>query len=193
MPTQEERKAATRAAIIEAARSSFGSRGFHGTKIEDVAVAAGVAKGAVYHHFKNKEELFEAVLEIVTVDLRKAIEKKLQTSEISVTALVMAVELFFRACSDPETRQIFLIDAPVVLGYGTWQRLDTEAFGQMVFSSLEAAMDQGVIRRQPLEALTHIILGGLQAAAVNCAGQDDFESATRDYLKVFEKLLQGLS
>ena len=80
MATQSERRATTRAAILKTARHLFGDHGFENTTIDDIAIAARVAKGAIYHHFKTKEALFEAVFTQVSLELATDIARAARTA-----------------------------------------------------------------------------------------------------------------
>ena len=192
MAKQEERRAATRALIMDAAEKLFGAAGFDQTSIDDIALEAGVAKGAVYHHFKNKRDLFEAVFEIVSARLALALASEVSPGDDMVETLLTAMRSFFHLCATPETLRILLQDGPKVLGHAEWRRLDARHFGGLVTSALGLAMETGAIGRQPLEPLSHIMLAAIQAAAVDCAGQEDFDAAANRYLATFRSLLVGL-
>jgi len=192
MATQNERRTTTRASIVDAARFFFGTAGFEATKIDDIAAKAGVAKGAVYHHFKNKNEVFAAVFERVSEALVADMLSELHPGKSTAGRLMKFVKHFFDLCAEPQTSRIFLQDGPAVLGYDEWRRLDTRHFGGLVTSALGEAMKAGAIKKQPLESLSRIMLGGIQAAAIDCTVQDDFDRAAKSYLIVFKEILDGL-
>lgn len=192
MATQEERRLATRTAIIETAQGLFGSAGFDVTTMDDIAKKAGVAKGAVYHHYKNKREVFEAVFEAVSADLVATMLSKVDGDDDAVGMLVQSAQLFFDLCAEPQVSRILLQEGPAVLGHADWHRLDARHFGGLVTAALGSAMEAGAIREQPLAPLSRVILSAIQAAAIDCASQDDFDSAAKDYLIVFRGLLEGL-
>lgn len=192
LATQEERRAATRKAIVDAAEFLFGTRGFDVTKIDDIVARAGVAKGGIYHHFKNKHEVFGAVFEKVAGDITAAMHRSADPDQPATEMLMNSLQTFFELCAEPRVRRIFLQEGPVVLGYESWHRLDSHYFGGLVASALGTAIDAGVIRPQPLEPLSRFMLGGIQAAAIDCAAQPDFDAAAKDYLSVFKEILAGL-
>lgn len=192
MTTQEERKEATRRAIIKAATGLFGRRGFDATTIDDIAKVAKVAKGAVYHHFESKRAVFESVLDAVSAEVARKVQADVGNDDDVLRAIVNGTQTFFRLCAVRETCRILLQDGPAVLGWSDWRTADAHHFGGMVKLGLSAAMEQGLIRRQPVEALSQLLLGGLQAAAIDCAAQDDFERAAVAYVSVFESLIDGL-
>ena len=193
MATQEERRAFTRASVIEAAKKLFGSDGFASTTMDDVAIKAGVAKGAVYHHFKSKRDVFEAVFETVSAELAGTIISEAQPGGNTIETLISSTRTFFRLCANPATLRILLQDGPAVLGPHDWRRLDARHFGGLVTGSLGLAMEAGSITRQPLEPLSQIMLAAIQAAAINCAATPDFQSAANIYLETLESILVGLS
>ena len=193
MARQEERRALTRASVIVAAERLFGSDGFGSTTMEDIAVEAGVAKGAVYHYFKSKRDVFEAVFEAVSAELARTVMCQVRTDGDMIKTLISSAKTFFALCANPATLRILLQDGPVVLGLHDWQRLDARDFGGLVTASLGIAMDAGAIARQPLEPLSHIMLAAIQAAAINCAASPDFQSAADSYLAALESILVGLS
>jgi len=193
MAKQEERRAATQAAVIAAAVNLFGAVGFDQTTIDDIAAEAGVAKGAVYHHFKSKRDVFEAAFESVSASLASAILTETRPDSDMIEMLMAATKAFFRLCADPATMRILLRDGPSVLGSEDWRRLDARHFGGLVTSALGMAMDAGAIKRQPLEPLSLVMLAAIQAAAIDCAAQTDFEASATLYLVTFENILAGLS
>ena len=192
MATQEERRTATRGAIINAAQELFGAPGFDATKIDDIAAKAGVAKGAVYHHFKNKNEIFEAVFEQVSSEVVAAMIRDVEPDAETLETLMYSMKRFFDLCAQAHVSRILLLDGPVVLGHADWQRLDAQHFGGLVTLALKEAMEAGAIRHQPLEPLSRVLLGGIQTAAIDCAAQKDFEKAAKSYLNVFEGILHAL-
>ncbi len=192
MATQEERRTATRAAIVNAAQQLFGAPGFDATKIDDIAAEAGVAKGAVYHHFKNKNEIFEAVFAQVSSEVVASMISDIDRGGETLETLMHSMKRFFELCAPARVSRILLLDGPVVLGHADWQRLDAQHFGGLVTVALKEAMDAGAIKRQPLEPLSRVLLGGIQSAAIDCAAQEDFEHAAKSYLQVFEGILHAL-
>ncbi|MEL6665430.1 MAG: helix-turn-helix domain-containing protein [Pseudomonadota bacterium] len=192
MATQETRRTATRAAILNSAVSLFGEAGFEATTTEQIAVRAGVAKGSIYHHFKSKRDIFEAAFEAVSSNIVTAMIENALPSDDTIGTLVQSMRQFFNLCAEPVTSRILLQDGPAVLGFEGWRRLDALHFGGLVTAALSSAMDAGAIRQQPLGTLSQILLAGIQAAAIDCAAQADFERAASEYLVTFEAILRGL-
>ena len=192
MASQAERRAATRAAIIEAGRRLFGRDGFASTSMDRVAAEAGVAKGAVYHHFPTKEAVFEAVFETVSEDLARDVAKASRGAADALAAMVAGTRAYFALCAEGATGQIILRDGPAALGWEKWRAIDAKHFGGMIPKGLEAAMAAGLMPRQPTEPLARLLLGAVTEAAIACAGQKDIRKAGQAYVKAFASLLEAL-
>jgi AcrR family transcriptional regulator len=192
MAKQAERRAATTEAILKTGRRLFGERGFAATTIDDIADAAKVAKGAVYHHFATKEAVFEAVFDSVSRDLVADIERATRTERDVLTAMVAGTQHYFAACAKGATCQIILRDGPAVLGWERWREIDAQHFGGKFPRALAAAMDAGLIARQPIEPLSRLLLGAVTEAAVACAGRSDVLKAGGEYSRAFKSLLEAL-
>lgn len=192
MATQNERRETTRRLIVDVGVEFFGSVGFEATTIDQIASQAGVAKGAVYHHFPNKRAVFEAVFEATAAKVAQGMLVSGPSVGDPTEALMQATRSFFDICSRPDTLRILLQDGPAVLGHADWHRLDSEYFGGLVTAALSMAMESGAIRQQPVGPLSRVILGAIQAAAIDCASQNNYDLAVADYLNVFEGILAGL-
>jgi len=192
MAKQAERRAATTEAILKAGRRLFGERGFAATTIDDIAEAAQVAKGAVYHHFATKEAVFEAVFDLVSRDLVADIDRAVRAEKDVLGAMVAGTQHYFTACAKGPTCQIILRDGPAVLGWERWREIDAQHFGGKFPRALTAAMDTGLIARQPIEPLARLLLGAVTEAAVACAGRSDVLKAGSEYSRAFKSLIEAL-
>ena len=192
MAKQAERRAATTEAILKAGRRLFGEQGFAATTMDDIARAARVAKGAVYHHFATKETVFEAVFDQVSRDLVLEIDRAARTERDVLAAMVAGTQHYFAACAKGDTCQIILRDGPAVLGWERWREIDARHFGGKIPRALAAAMDAGLIARQPVEPLARLLLGAVTEAAVACAGRSDVLKAGGEYSRAFKSLLEAL-
>jgi AcrR family transcriptional regulator len=192
MAKQAERRAATTEAILKAGRRLFGEQGFAATTMDDIAEAARVAKGAVYHHFATKEAVFEAVFDQVSHDLVLEIDRAARTERDVLAAMVAGTQHYFAACAKGPTGQIILRDGPAVLGWERWREIDARHFGGKMPRALAAAMDAGLIARQPVEPLARLLLGAVTEAAVACAGRADVLKAGGEYSRAFKSLLEAL-
>src|ERR1700682_1753645 len=192
MAKQAERRAATTEAILKAGPRLFGERGFAATTIDDIAEAARVAKGAVYHHFATKEAVFEAVFDQVSHDLVLEIDRAARTERDVLAAMVAGTQHYFAACAKGPTCQIILRDGPAVLGWERWRQIDAQHFGGMIPQALGKAMKEGLIARQPVEPLARLLLGAMTEAAIACAGRSDVRKAGNEYVAALGTLLEAL-
>ena len=123
--TQAERRESTRAALVAAARPLFGQRGYAGVGTEEIVRAAGVTRGALYHHFEGKEGLFIAVFEAVEQELLDQIAARVAADAVAspLGALETGLAVMLDTAVDTELAQIVLIDAPSVLGWERWREI----------------------------------------------------------------------
>jgi AcrR family transcriptional regulator len=192
MATQAERREKTKASIVKAARRIFGERGFAAATMDDIAAGARVAKGAVYHHFPTKEAVFEAVFEQVSLDLVSDLDQISRAERDPLAAMAAGTEGYFAACAKGPTGQIILRDGPAVLGWERWREIDAEHFGGKFPRALGAAMEAGLIARQPIEPLARLLLGAVTEAAVAVSAGPDIGKAGIDYSRAFRALLDAL-
>jgi AcrR family transcriptional regulator len=192
MATQAERRERTRAAIVKAAKRIFGERGFAATTMDDIAASARVAKGALYHHFTSKEALFEAVFEQTSLELVSDLDRISREERDPLAAMAAGTQGYFTACSKGPTGQIILRDGPAVLGWERWREIDAKHFGGKFPRALAAAMDAGVIARQPIEPLARLLLGAVTEAAVAVSAGPDIGKTGADYARAFRALLDAL-
>ncbi len=193
--TQTERSEATREALVEAARALFAERGYAGVGTEEIVRAAGVTRGALYHHFDDKRELFAAVYEGIEVELAERIAAgALQAGASSpLEAMRAGAEMFLAACTEPEVQQIALLDGPSVLGWDRWRAIAAEHGLGLIEMSLQVAIDAGAIAPQPVQPLAHVLMGALDEAAMLVARADDPEAMRADVRRTLGALLDGLS
>jgi AcrR family transcriptional regulator len=171
---------ATRATLIATARGLFAERGYAGVGTEEIVRAAGVTRGALYHHFAGKRQLFEAVYEDVERQLVEAIAASaIATATDPLQALHAGAQAFLDACEDPAVQRIALVDAPSVLGWEQWREIGMRYGFGLVRATVQAAMDAGLIEEQPVEALSHLLLGAIDEGAMLIARADD-GGATRE-------------
>ena len=192
MATQAERREKTKASILKAARRIFGERGFAAATMDEIAGSARVAKGAVYHHFATKEAVFEAVFEQVSLDLVADLDRISRAENDPLAAMAAGTQGYFVACSKGPTGQIILRDGPAVLGWERWREIDAKHFGGKFPRAIAAAMEAGVIAKQPIEPLARLLLGAVTEAAVAVSGGPDIGKVGTDYARAFRSLLDAL-
>jgi AcrR family transcriptional regulator len=165
---------ATQAALIATARALFAERGYAAVGTEEIVRAAGLTRGALYHHFAGKKELFAAVYE----DVERQLVERIAASAISsagdpLQALHAGAQAFLDACEDPAVQRIALLDAPSVLGWEQWREIGLRYGFGLVQGTVQAAMDAGLIEEQPVVALSHLLLGAIDEGAMLIARSED--------------------
>jgi len=185
--TQAERAAETREALIAAARPLFARHGFSEVALETIVRAAGVTRGALYHHFADKTELFAAV----AARMGEAIAAANQTDPVEIMRL--GAGFWLDACSEPEVQRIVLVDAPAVLGWTRWTEIGNRYNIGMVRALLTDAVENGRIPPQPIEATALTILGAMREATLYVARAEDHQQARREAGEVMNRLILALS
>jgi AcrR family transcriptional regulator len=173
--TQAERAEATRAALIAAARRLFTERGYNGVGTEEIVRAAGVTRGALYHHFGGKAALLEAVYEKLEAESTERVARVVLGSELEspLDAMRAGIAAFLDECAEPELQRIALHDAPAVLGWDRWREIAAANGLGLIEASLAAAIEAGEIRNLPVKPMAHVLLGALDEAAMLVARSDD--------------------
>jgi len=191
---QRQRAAVTRAALVATARTLFAEAGYHATGTTEIAARAAMTRGALYHHFADKEELFTEVFRTVAAEL-------VGKSNASVAALSgdlwLQVSAAYRTflnlvASDAEYQRILLIDGPVVLGWNRWRELQAEVVARGTADALGMLMDQGLVARQPPAPLANLLQAALNDAALTIANASAPAVASREMTDAFLNLLYGL-
>lgn len=180
--SNRERTDATRAALIEAARKLFVEKGYAGTGTPDIVAAAAVTRGALYHHFADKKDLFRAVVEAELRAVAGDIEDATLADLPPFDALIEGGTAFFRAMTVPGRTRLILIDAPAVLGWDDLYAIDARHGTRTLREGLDAAMRAGVIRHLPFDALTLLMSALFDRAALaveSGANAGDIEEVIR--------------
>jgi AcrR family transcriptional regulator len=193
--TQSERSESTRAALIDVARRLFADRGYAAVGTEEIVRAAGVTRGALYHHFSGKRDLFEAVYERLEADLSERIASGAlaANAESPLEAMRAGAEMFLQACTEPEAQRIALLDGPAVLGWDRWREIGAEHGLGLIEGTLRAAIDAGAVRRQPVRPLAHLLMGALDEAALLVSRAEDPERMREEVGQTLSFLLDSLS
>src|SRR6516162_4563710 len=188
------RSEATRQRLVAAARELFGARGYAGVGTEEVVRAAGVTRGALYHQFRDKADLFAAVAEQVEAEIAERIAAGAAGATADpVGALRAGARLFLDACAEPEVERIILLDAPAVLGWEAWRDLAGRYGLGLVQIALQTAMDAGVIVPQPVVPLAHVLIGALSECALYVAGTEDPAMAREQCAAIFDRILRSIT
>jgi AcrR family transcriptional regulator len=191
--TQAERSAATRDALVAAGRALFGARGYADVGTEEVVRAAGVSRGALYHHFADKAELFAAVLQSVeeTTNARVIAAVTAAGPDDPIAAMQLGTAAFLDICTEPEMARIMLIDAPAVLGAQGGSDPGNESDTGLVMQLITRGIELGRIRPQPVVPLARILLGALREAALFLASAPDPAAARDQVGAVLNRIIES--
>jgi AcrR family transcriptional regulator len=191
---EQSRSIATRAALIAAARRHFATIGYAQCNTTAIADEAEMTRGALYHHFAGKEELFEAVYCAVLEELcRRVVEATRDMQGQTWRRVVAAVRLHLEiTAGEHEIQQILLIDGPAVLGWRRWRELQADNLIKGWEETARLLMAQGVFKPRPIESLALIIVGALEAASQAIAHSPHPETTHREAADVVVALLNGL-
>ena len=189
---QAENSAATRTALLKIARKFFAERGYADTATEEIVRRARVTRGALYHHFKDKQDLFKAVLHEEQLRVAAQCTEAAGKETDPWRALMAANDAFLEACLDPAVQQIVLIDAPAVLGAEGFRQSDESYYLAGLKAAIEMSIAAGIIEKQPVEPLAHMIMGSVNEAARLIAHAPDKKAARRDVSEVTGRFLNGL-
>ncbi len=193
--TQLSRSATTRAALIQAARPLFAERGFAGVGTETIVRAAGVTRGALYHHFADKTELFAAVYEAIEDDIAARTESRIAAEGPTdpVAVITLGADAWLDACAEREVQQIVLLDGPAVLGWERWREIGMRSGIGLLEGVLAQAIEIGRIPRQPVTPLAHVLVGALDEAAMYIARAQDKTIAGEEMRAVVSRLIAGIA
>ncbi|MBO0840670.1 MAG: TetR/AcrR family transcriptional regulator [Sciscionella sp.] len=174
--TQHDRSASTKAALITAGRALFAERGYAGVPADDIVKAAGVTRGALYHHFGDKLGLFRAVYD----ELGNEIDAELRPvlSGDVATAMLAGLATFLDICDRAEVRQLVLIDAPAVFGYRQWRAIEAEYGLGMITELILRGIEEKAVVPQRVDVLAQLVFAASIEAALIIANAED-PAATR--------------
>jgi AcrR family transcriptional regulator len=187
-----EHAEATRAALVSSARALFAEGGYAGVSIEEIVRRARVTRGALYHHFEDKGDLFRAVFESVQQDLAARLMEAAGAQPDPARHLEVGCHAFLDACAEPDVQRIVLLDGPAVLGWEAWHESDVNFGLELLQRSIVAAIEGGTMARQPVEPISHLLLGALNGAGLEIARSSDPARAQREMRKALDRLLTGL-
>jgi AcrR family transcriptional regulator len=161
MTAASERGSLTRRRLLDSARELFTERGYHETPIEQVFEAAGVSRGALYHHFDNKQDLFAAVLEEVEAEVADAVSQAAAGAGTVTDALRAGCLMYLDLAFDPAVRQIALIDAPSALGWEKWRAVEARHGYALLAAAIQHEADEGRLNHELVEYRARSLLATL--------------------------------
>jgi len=189
--SQAQRRAGTVAAIHAAARELFAKRGFAATTIDDIASRAGVAKGAVYHHFGSKEEIFERILDGLFLEIAAMLRAAAESGSDVFESMVKGTEIYLERVTAPEVKRIILVDGPAVLGWNKWREIDQRHFGRMLKAPLAHLLGTRM-GAADVEAQFHLLSGAIMEAALISATSRNPRKKAQELSSGLRLLLAGL-
>ena len=189
--TNAEQSQRTRRALLDTARATFAAQGYVAASTEEIVRQAGVTRGALYYHFRDKAALFEAVFDEVRGEYLAALRTAIAAAEGDAwQRLMTGVDLFLEGIQDPTVQRIVYIDGPAVLDWSSEQRrAPAIALLREIFAPLMAA---GIIEQLPLDALLRQLWALFFNAAVDIAQAEEGALALRDRQVVLRRILNGL-
>jgi len=194
--TQVERSTATRSALVAAARRLFAADGYAAVGTEAIVRAAGVTRGALYHQFADKTELFAAVVDEVEADVVERLAAHVGADPAARTdplrTLERGIDGWLDASTRPEVVRIVLLDAPGVLGWERLRRSGLQHGVGFVEATLQEFMDAGALSPQPVRPLAHLVVSAVDEAALYVAQSPDPAAARIEMRAALQHLLSGL-
>lgn len=183
---------ATAELILAGASELFAARGYSGVGLEEVAEAAGVTRGAIYHHFRSKRGLFAAVAARQQQRVAEAVVQSADTETDPWEGLRAGCRAILTASLAEESRQILLIDAPAVLGWNSWRQQDAEASGVHLSTAIEELAGQGVLVIHSLAGATALLTGAMNEAVLYVAHSDRPNETTEEVIVDLFSMMDGM-
>src|SRR5438874_8508967 len=173
MSSKAQQSEATRRKLLRVGRDLFARRGFAGVATEEIVRRAGVTRGALYHHFRDKRDLFAAVVDEVEQEVMERVAVAALSETDAWEQQRAAIGAFLDVCLEPAVQRIVLVDAPSVLGVEAWREIEARYGLGAVSAGLQNVLDAGYIEQQPIEPLAHLLLGALTEGGLLIARADD--------------------
>ncbi len=189
---KEEQSRETQDRLLKAARKLFGERGYGESSMEELVAQAGMTRGALYHQYTDKRDLFRAVFEAAEQDIGLQIAMAAAAETDPWEQLRAGARAVLETLNDPALRRIVFADGPAVLGWEEWRRIDGQYSISMVRVVLEQNVAAGNIEPQPLEPLSHLIVGAINEAALAVAAATDRERACEAFVAAIDYVLNSL-
>jgi AcrR family transcriptional regulator len=190
MPTKAQQREETTRTLVATARTLFAEKGYPSVSLAEIVARAGVSKGALYHYFEGKDDLFRAVLAQVHDEVAHRVGEVDDADRW--TRLTTGCRMFLAAATDVRNQRIMLVDAPAVLGWETWRELDATTSMRHLTELLQELVDDGTIVDQPVAPLAHLLSGAMNEAALWLAGSHQPERDLDHAMTALTRMLTGL-
>lgn len=189
-------KGDSRERLVAVATELFGARGYHQTGTEEIVRRSGVTRGSLYHHFADKEALFEEVFDRadqeVSARVRAAAAAAAERGEDAWSVFLAGWDAVLDTAVDAPLQRIRVVDAPAVLGWQKWQERNARYTLANIEAGLVSLLEQGVLAPQPISPLAVLLMGLSNQAVAAIAGASDPVRARRDIGAAVRRLLDGL-
>ncbi|MDI6027077.1 helix-turn-helix domain-containing protein [Corticibacterium sp. UT-5YL-CI-8] len=186
--SNRERTDATRGDLIAAARKLFIENSYAETGTPDIVRQAGVTRGALYHHFEDKQALFKAVVEAEASAVAAEIETAAPDGMPTRDALLAGSDAYLAAMAHPGRTRLLLLDGPAVLGRAAMDEIDNRHGNRTLREGLVAAMREGSMPKLPVDACTALLAAAFDRAALAIQAG----ASAKDYRRVLAALIDGL-
>lgn len=177
--------------LLKVARTHFTEKGYANAALEEIADEANVTRGALYHHFKNKQGLFLAVLELVQTEIGQRVEEEADSSEDPWEQLLYGCRAFVATVVEPQNKRIMLIDGPSVVGWESWREMDEQNSMSHLKEQLAFMQNQGMMKTVPVDAMTHALSGALNECSLWVAQMPETDKGIEETMDVITGMLQG--
>lgn len=192
MGVKRDQSDATKERLIAIARKYFAQVGYSAAATERIVEESGVTRGALYHHFQSKKGLFQAVLEEVHAEVGRRVVAAAQAAPDPWQALLAGSRAFLVAATASDVQRIMLLDGPAVLGWSAWRELDARYSMKQLREHLVALREAGLIRPVSPDALTYLLSGAMNEAALWIAAHPNATQALEETEEALEVILLGL-
>ncbi|MFD4433061.1 TetR/AcrR family transcriptional regulator [Nocardia sp. NPDC058497] len=182
----------TRQTLLETGARLFAELDYAGLSAEELVRAAGLTRGALYHHFDGKKGLFDAVVDDLQQRAAQRIRAAIDSSTDPMELLERAMEAFLDVCTEPVYRHVVLLQGPIALGWQRWREIDQRHLGGLVVSGAQALLEAGRIQPYPPELLASAIYGALTEMSLTIAESDDLARSRAQAAGLTRALLDGL-
>jgi AcrR family transcriptional regulator len=191
MFSQGERTASSRARLSQSARKLFIVEGYDATSIDEIAERVDLTKGAFYHHYRNKQEIFLQVFEAIEEELTARVRLASRAAD-PWAGLKAGCNAFLGEALRDDVQRIVFKDGPSVLGWDLWHEIDARYALGMIVAALELSAEAGFLKKRAFRPLALLILGALCEAAHEIGGAQNPEVARRAFAAEIDALLEGL-
>ncbi|EGG36622.1 TetR/AcrR family transcriptional regulator [Paenibacillus sp. HGF5] len=177
--------------LLKVARAQFTEKGYAHAALEEIADEANVTRGALYHHFKNKQGLFLAVLELVQTEIGERVEAEADRYVDPWDQLLFGCRAFIATVVEPQNKRIMLVDGPSVAGWESWREMDEQNSMSHLREQLASMQHQGMMKAAPVDALTHALSGALNECSLWVAQMPETDKGIEETMHVIAGMLQG--